>query len=256
MLLNLGDHGISTRLLLTKGKREPCFWWIINKEAFGTGLDIGANIGFYTLVMAKKCDKVLAFEPDERSYDILEQNIRLNKLKNVVCEKKAISDVCGKVSLFITKRPNLCSLEVPNKEVINKKTVKTISIDSLNEEIDFVKMDIEGAETAAIRGGLDTFAKRNCKIIIELHPEYYNNKNNFKAILKSLLELGYRIKYVVNAKGRMKDFLKKGYKPVKKIRNFPRAVFKNIPEDRVLRWATKMPSNGKKYIRSILLVKK
>ena len=63
MWLDLKDHGISKRLLLTNGQREPGYQWILKKEASGVAYDVGANIGWYTILLAERCDTVYAWEP-------------------------------------------------------------------------------------------------------------------------------------------------------------------------------------------------
>ena len=73
MWLDLKDGGISKRLYI-KGGREFAFMWILRKEASGIAYDIGANIGYCTLSLAKKCKKVYAFEPDPRSLKLLVKN--------------------------------------------------------------------------------------------------------------------------------------------------------------------------------------
>ena len=59
-------------------------------------IDLGANIGYYTCILAKlvgKDGKVFAFEPDPRNLKLLEKNIKVNEYNNVVIVDKAVSDV-------------------------------------------------------------------------------------------------------------------------------------------------------------------
>src|SRR5205085_1401318 len=64
-------------------------------------LDIGANIGYYTLLMAKQVKQVFAFEPEQRNFELLQKNIDLNKLDNVDPRNVAASANSGKSTLYL-----------------------------------------------------------------------------------------------------------------------------------------------------------
>src|SRR3990167_1916537 len=69
-------------------------------------LDIGANIGYYTLIFAKlvgENGKVFAFEPDPTNFDLLKQNVENNGYKNVVLDRKSVSDKNGRLKLFLSE---------------------------------------------------------------------------------------------------------------------------------------------------------
>ena len=258
--LNPDDHGISKRMIITKGRREPGYRWILLKEASGIAYDIGANLGQYTLHLSKLCTHVVAFEPDPRSLKLLKKNVKGNKLSNVCIKQMAIVEWKRTVNMLLAKKPNLSRempLDAPPKG--SGVFVDGISIDEYekgnNWHPTFIKMDIEGGEVNALRGAMKTLKEaREMKILIEVHPDQYNKDNDFRAVLEELLKMGYYFKYVVNAKGKIKKF--KDYKCVKKFSYYKhRAVFCGIPDEKVLKWATEMPKDGKKVIRSLLLVK-
>ena len=119
---------------------------------------------------------------------------------------------------------------------------------------DAIKMDIEGAEVAAIYGAWETIKKHFPKLFIELHPDKYSSQNNFAYVLERLVDLGYNFKYVENAKDKL-DYFKsstcvKAFSFYKK-----RKVFADIPTDDVIEWCTKIDKDGKKIIRSIMMEK-
>ncbi len=63
-----------------------------------TVVDIGANIGYYTLLMSNLVGnggKVFAFEPEPKNFEILQKNLELNQIKNVIVEQKAVSEFSG-----------------------------------------------------------------------------------------------------------------------------------------------------------------
>ena len=253
--LNPDDHGISKRMIITKGRREPGFRYCLLKEASGIAYDVGANLGQYTLHLSKLCEKVIAWEPDQRSIKLLHKNIKANKLKNVQLLSTAISDKMKTVPFVDAKKPNLSRIDELTPR-ISARTVECMPLDSyFHNHPTFIKMDIEGGEVNALKGAMKTLADaKEMKILIEVHPQFYNKDNDFRKTLEDILKLGYKFKYVVNAKGKIGKFKK--YKCVKRFSYYKhRAVFAGVHENKVLKWATEMPKDGKKVIRSILLVK-
>lgn len=136
-----------------------------------TVLDIGANVGHFTILMAElvgKDGKVFAFEPDPESFEELKKNIEKYGYENVTLVKKAISDINGKASLYIChgdRRNN--SLYDKYDRYIEVDTIR--SDDYLNgHHIDFIKMDIQGGEVAALEGMSNILQNnKNVKMIIE-----------------------------------------------------------------------------------------
>jgi FkbM family methyltransferase len=110
--------------------------------------DIGANSGFYTLALSRlvgSSGKVFSFEPDARSTYYLRRHLRLNKIENVTVVQIAISNSTGLVAFDGWKVIQSGAYVVP-----------TISLDEFiaagHPEPGFIKMDIEGAEAAALQG--------------------------------------------------------------------------------------------------------
>src|SRR3989344_1198701 len=120
--------------------------------------DIGAHDGYHTLIMSKavgKRGKVYAFEPDPGNFSLLKRNVENNNIKNVILIKEAVSDKCGTVKLY--QNPNNRS----DNGIIGKHNgysfikVETITLDRFfakNNKVDFIKMDIQGAEPLAFKG--------------------------------------------------------------------------------------------------------
>ena len=122
-------------------------------------LDIGANVGYFTVLGAKLVGpqgKVFAFEPEPSNYDVLLKNLELNGHMNVITLPKAVSNQKGTAELIISDLDSgfhsLAHLNLPERGTV---TVETITIDDFMEEngwpqIDLVKMDIEGGEPYAL----------------------------------------------------------------------------------------------------------
>lgn len=273
MYLDPLKRGISSSLV-GQGYREPAFMWIINKEANGKlGIDLGANLGYATLHMCQKIEKIIAIEPDKRMIKLLRINLKENGYeKKVKIYNFAISDYDGEGTIYLfKKKPNLNTMCLNNKlkkikDLLKKKKVETKKIDTLKISPNFIKMDIEGYEIEAIRGAMNTLENVDkCKLLIEVHPQYYNDKRDFSKILMNLFDIGFNVKYIVSAGCACPDLFKeKGYSPFKVLKDDKRnrGIFKNISKEDAINFCAfqhnQKEKNGKisnKIARAILLVK-
>lgn len=138
-------------------------------------VDLGANVGYYTLIAAKIVGdkgKVYAFEPEAMNLSFIKKSVEINGYKNVVCEKKAISDKDGKIKLFVNKyQPGVHNIiGVGNgRDCVE---VDTVRLDTYfrdkNVKIDVIKIDIEGAEGIAFEGMKDVLnSNKEIKILTE-----------------------------------------------------------------------------------------
>ena len=167
-----------------------------------TVIDIGANIGYFTLIFAKlvgKTGKVISFEPDPRSFKILEKNVELNGFQNVELINKAVSNQNKKVKLFMntgdTQGSSLKQTEY-NKEF---HEVEAVSLDNClekDEEIKFIKIDVEGVEKEIIEGGKETLLRNKNIVLITEIAGYYLSKNNIDEWYTTLLNnLNFKLLY-------------------------------------------------------------
>lgn len=261
--------------LLKRGYREPCFMWIVRKEAKGElGVDLGANIGYVTMNLCRGMDKVVAIEPDPRCIELLSKSADANGWTDrISIYNFAISDTSGERDIYLAEKYNnlntLCDISgVDTKDhKFNKSTVKTRTIDSLNINPNFIKMDIEGHEVEAIRGSMETLRKaKKCKILMEVHPQYYSKERSFAETLRNLFDIGFDVKYIVSAAMACPDlFRERGYEPFKEMKDekHTRGIFKGVSKDDAIDFCSnvhiqKVPSNGKtskKIARAILLVR-
>ena len=133
--------------------------------------DVGANVGFYSLQASELVGsgRVFAFEPAPRNLSYLEKHLELNHAANVEVLAIAISDQNG-TSSFETEESGFM-VHLSGEGSI---AVPTATLDSLVEEgivlpPDCVKMDIEGAELLALRGGSRTFQRFRPTILLATH---------------------------------------------------------------------------------------
>jgi len=148
-----------------------------------TVVDVGANIGYFTLIFAKlvgKNGKVFAFEPDPSNLDLLKKNIETNGYKNVILVNKALSSKTGTTKLFLSDINLGDHMIVDAKENRSSIEIDTITGDDyfsgFMEKINFIKMDIQGAETDSIIGMSSLLGKMtDVKIMIEFAPKKLKN---------------------------------------------------------------------------------
>ena len=258
MSLNPHDGGISS-VLIKKGKREPCFMWLLRQQRGRYAIDCGANIGYTTLSMCKNFASVYAFEPDDRSRELLQDSILLNDYREKCSiSEAALSDMTGYVFFEQTPKPNLSKISTSGRRV------ESVRIDDIDIYPDFIKMDVEGGEVRVLHGAKETLtAIPKCSILIEVHPQFYDEANDFRECLEYLLEVGYKITHVVSAGMERPDlFMENNYYPSRTFANCRRAIYNDISQEHAVDWASrvieqKLP-NGKvspKIIRAILIEK-
>ncbi len=147
-------------------------------------LDLGASIGYYTLLFSKLVGsqgKVYAFESNYDRFDILKKNVRINKYINVVLENKAVSNKNGEAIIFHQKAQT-----IKLDDYFKTKTDK---------HIDFIKMDIEGHEKHAFEGMKEILSKNpKIKILFEFHPQVLDDyKTKPEELLNILDEMNFQM---------------------------------------------------------------
>jgi FkbM family methyltransferase len=139
-------------------------------------LDIGANIGFYTIQIAYLVGEagcVVAFEPNPRLVYELQTNIQINGLKNVVVENIALSDQPGEMEFYFPQEGSESHGSLRSNSTFQAQLVEKINTETLDNvlnrlnitHVDFLKIDVEGAERLVFRGA-DKLLSRSDKPVI------------------------------------------------------------------------------------------
>lgn len=145
-----------------------------------TFVDGGANLGVYTLAASKlvgESGRVLSFEPGRRSFAILGRNADLNGLRNVQTYQFALSDEMGRARLYHHSHgPVSFSLGREDLGAETFEEVSTVTLDHIAsqeqiERIDFIKLDVEGAEELVLRGALQTLTHSHPTVLFETNKE-------------------------------------------------------------------------------------
>jgi len=141
-------------------------------------LDLGAHIGYYTLLFARlvgPAGRVIAFEPDPDNFRLLRHNVTLNGYQNVSLYPKAVSDRCGKAQLFLSPDnagDHRLHAEGESRQSVDVEVVTLDSVlGSYSGPIDLIKMDVQGSEGAALAGMRTHLARRpRVKLLTEFWP--------------------------------------------------------------------------------------
>jgi FkbM family methyltransferase len=165
-------------------------------------IDIGAFLGRYTLLASKAVKNsglVIAVEPNPLALKVLIKNIRVNGLHNI----KVIRSACWSQNNILLSFDIISSylpygtaslVKVLSRDRIN---VKTSTLDSLMShlglrKVDWIKIDVEGAEYEVLKGAIKTLTlNRDIKVIVEVHEK--NLKNPLCSFLRNL---GFNIKWL------------------------------------------------------------
>jgi FkbM family methyltransferase len=150
-------------------------------------LDIGAHIGRYTLATAKVVGDegiIVSVEPHPINYQILQRNICLNDLKNVIALNLAAWNKNCELKLFAGNASGLHSVRIHRN--LGWVRVKARVMDRLCNELglshlEWIKIDVEGAEWEVLCGLEETIDKYKPKIVIEV---FHENVDKFKKFLK------------------------------------------------------------------------
>ena len=146
----------------------------------GTFLDIGANLGYYSLLASEKLGpsgKIMAFEPNPIIFRRLKENIQINKISMIEAFNFALSDSEGEAFLF-TPEVGSHGLSSIKDQVCGKSTkhcIKTKRLDDIlpNDigKIDCIKMDVEGAELPVLRGAERIIKAFKPNMVLEINRE-------------------------------------------------------------------------------------
>jgi len=156
------------RWLLYSGNYQPVLTRVLKQHTPPGGycLDIGANLGFYTINLAQwvgPAGHVAAFEANPAMVERVQDNIALNQFSNVMVVSAAVHSEPGSLEFYISHSPGKSSVhEIGNP--LNKIVVPAVTIDDYVSDhdwprLDVIKIDIEGNDCQALLGSSKTLAR-------------------------------------------------------------------------------------------------
>jgi len=171
-------------------------------------VDIGANIGVYTLTMTKRVGttgKVYAFEPEPVNFELLTKNIKENNLTNVICSEFAISNTATLTSLFLSEEnfgDHRLYQDNTDRKVIS---VITDSLDNLlinkykeGGSIKLIKIDTQGFEPFVIEGAKQIIQEHLPAIFLEYWPDGFKNASADHSAMMDFLIRVYGKFYLID----------------------------------------------------------
>jgi FkbM family methyltransferase len=165
-------------------------------------LDIGANLGWFTVQMAKMvgpCGHVTSFEPRCDLFHYLSRTVRENKLGNVSLHNCALGGQDGEAELrwpadgVNPGGTQLNMTAVMSRGMLYQKTPMRVLDDEISEDVNFIKIDVEGAEKLVFSGAKRILTKIRPVILSELAPDALRQVSNvgFDEYMAFLQSLGY-----------------------------------------------------------------
>jgi FkbM family methyltransferase len=166
-------------------------------------VDCGSNIGLSVLYFKRLYPKarVIAFEPDNATFETLERNIKSNNLADVTLVKKALYDSVGSIPFYVSPEQPGLLVQSTRKENLARSEVTSVETETLStyltEPVDLLKMDIEGAEDHVLKD-LDETGKLALvrEIVLEYHHHLTPREDKLGVFLKTLEQtnFGYQLK--------------------------------------------------------------
>lgn len=154
--------------------------------------DLGASIGYVSLLMARKAKHVYSFEPAPHSRDQLQKNIAANGFRNVTVIPSPVSDGTRDVEFALTDNAYGSAIAQEPSAKWPKITLTTVSIDefaSCHEAPDFIKIDVEEEEGRVLKGATRVLSNKRPIICCEIHTIECAQEAQF-----ILLDRGYNIR--------------------------------------------------------------
>jgi FkbM family methyltransferase len=169
-------------------------------------VDCGSNIGLSVLYFKRLYPKsrVIAFEPDRATFEMLERNVRSNNLADVTLVNKALSDSVGSAPFYVSPEKPGILVQSMRQENLASSQVTSVETDMLStyltEPVDLLKMDIEGAEDQVLKDLNETGKLALVReIVLEYHHHLTPREDKLGVFLNTLerTNFGYQLKAAV-----------------------------------------------------------
>lgn len=206
-LASVGENYLSFQLFwLGTQYYEPITTLLLREllQPGDTFVDVGANIGFYSLVLTltQPGIRVIAFEPNPKIHALLKKNVAANGFHEITCEPRALSDADGTAPLYLSHSDHSASLRSDfEASSPGSIVVPTLTLDAYLGSLKqsqagrlVIKIDAEGNEDAVLHGAWTTLCSLKPDLIVETAQSLPDTP------LPSLKELGYHL-YSITDRG-------------------------------------------------------
>lgn len=187
--------------ILTEMYRQRVYAPFLHGKKDLTILDIGANIGLFSFYASQYAKRIYAIEPAQEHVDVANHMIKFNKLDEIVTvHRNAIAHENKEMTLHHNQNVTMFSLKeaVADKSLDSEK-VEAVTLlkfldDSKIEHVDFMKLDIEGAEMEVVSGTeFQEASKRIDSLVVEYHQWSGRNPSQ---LVTALSDYGYEVKNI------------------------------------------------------------
>ena len=171
-------------------------------------VDVGAHMGKYTIIASKRVGengKVIAIEAHPGNYEILNRNIELNGLTNITTLNYAVYSKEAKIKLFLPDEKSnhtIYNTLIPTRAKDGEKFVEVnantldnlLQQNGISQEVNWIKIDVEGAEFEVLKGATDILSKsKDISLLIEVHNPY--DTNHYKQIIDFLKSYNFKTEF-------------------------------------------------------------
>jgi len=192
--LNSEDMSRISSSIATSGRYDLAQTEIVRKfvKPGMTFVDIGANIGYFTLLASKLVGPrglVVAYEPENLNYSLLSKSITANNLKNVRAIQEGVYDRTGRLSLFLADPTNPEAHSLTQRHSTGRQEIRTTTLDELyrtlnKRKLDFIKIHV-GAEPQILRGAEEVLGSANPIIMMTFAQKLWDDERELLAKLFS-----------------------------------------------------------------------
>lgn len=191
------------------GCYEKTYFKIENGEHW---IDLGGNIGAFTLLAIYKGATVDVYEPDTEHCDLIKMNLELNGFKANIINKAVVVDDAEKLNLFIGRNGNTWRNSLLKDWGFGKKEVETLSIDKIINKKHCIKIDIEGFEMPI----LEHLNQQFKKMVFEWSFDIDSSIDRYRAVCLKL-ENNYSKVHWGKIKEEHKEWKKEWFPPCKTV---------------------------------------
>ena len=159
-----------------------------NKSCF---VDVGAHIGTHSIPFSKMFSKVKSFEPCVENFSLLEKNVNINNCINIQIHNTALSDDVRSASVFRHSDHNTGQHQVVDDP---NGSIETATLDSYQfENVDYIKIDVEGRELDVLKGAQETISLYRPLIQFEIPVMQEQYQSNLQEIIEFLTYRNYEL---------------------------------------------------------------
>lgn len=202
-------YGAPLRIYI-KGSHEPETTHLAKRvlKKGDVAADIGVHFGYYTLLFAHlvgPSGKVFSFEPGPGNVINIKKGVRAGAFTNVTLTNALVSDIEGTHEFFMSGGGSgRDSIYAEAAQFAPKVDVRSVMLDAFFKEatkVDFIKIDVEGAEQLVLKGAMSILRRLKPKLVIEISPKNFKAAGyGIEALTVPLREIGYSISSI-NADG-------------------------------------------------------